>query len=255
MGGYKCLDPFKYVCDVAGAPPGVTPSCENCGGVGQLCCDIPGTVEGKKCDSIYSYCDSTTNQCKSCGDEGEECCPHGGNECDDPGYFSCQDGTCQACGGMNQPCCTTMDGSEQYCDSFYATCNEAGICQECGKVNQECCRSVSGSPTCNNNDDSNESVCDPALASPEFPLGKCTKCGGNGEPICTNQLCCVGRVDGKQCPDRTWSHCRDDGAGTDKCFLCGKSGQECCAIGPNNPSACNTGYSCDMGSNQCVWTG
>ena len=100
--------------------------CENCGELGEECCD-GSCMTGAACVS---------DTCVTCGALDQVCCAD--RACDNG--LSCEGsdlGTCQECGDLDEPCC----GGESPCDQGLSCVATAGgaQCQTCGGAGQPCC--------------------------------------------------------------------------------------------------------------------
>jgi hypothetical protein len=195
------------------------------------CCT--GCWNGSSCVSATSptSCGASGGSCSSC-DDGNFCtidtcnsagqCQHtagnGGLVCDGSGD-ECHDGTCQACGATNEPCCASKP----------TTCSGKNVCQiqpsesmcvACGDTNELCCPASTGYQACNN-------------TTANGTLG--LVCGSNNHcDICgthANQ-CCPASTGKSPCDSQ------------DQCYggvcTCGGFDQICC---PGN--SCNSGLTCN----------
>jgi hypothetical protein len=139
-------------------------------------------------------------------------------------------GTCQACGGANQPCCP---GQTACTTGLTCVVSPTGdVCATaCGASGQICCGN-------NNNGTCNAGLGCAGRNAGQGAPGMCATCGGSGQVCCSTvgvpadagitacmtPLACIVATGGNQC-------------GT-----CGASGQACC--GQGNNGTCNAGLVC-----------
>jgi hypothetical protein len=71
----------------------------------------------------------------ACGKIGEACCANM-VRCTAP-FSDCNNGQCEACGGLNEPCCPR--GAGGYCGAPFVCNNAAGMCAHCGASGEQCC--------------------------------------------------------------------------------------------------------------------
>jgi Zn-dependent metalloprotease len=72
----------------------------------------------------------------TCGNHGDPCCTHCNSPCKGP-FRECWDGTCQDCGGKNEPCCREDDPCEVR--TFDPLQCMDGTCRSCGREREPCC--------------------------------------------------------------------------------------------------------------------
>ncbi len=117
-------------------------ACLACGGAGQPCCNGGTCAMGGCCDhnvntptclASGSMCSGNQGVCMNggcmggtCGELGQMCC--GGDVGCTGGFTLCRNGTCQACGGLNQPCCDNPRGDPTICSPPFV----------CNFMNQQC---------------------------------------------------------------------------------------------------------------------
>jgi hypothetical protein len=176
-----------------------------CDFAGDMCCGA-SCARGLRCLG-NGVCDV-----ELCGTTaGGPCCMDG--TC--PGSLNvCVGGTCQACGGRGEPCCTAMS-----CDDATADACDRVTCVSCGSPGEPCC---AAGPACDG-----PAVCggDGRCQLPEGTRG------GPCRDIWTNPRC------------EAWSQCN----GSSICEGCGLAGEGCCGIGEcRSPATCDIldGFRC-----------
>jgi len=150
----------------------VTPP-TTCGGAGQVCC------AGNACS-------------------GDGCCAGGkcvaaGSSCA-PLEGTCAAGSCGTCGGPGQPCCANAT-----CTAPLTRCNGSGtgaVCAKCGSFAGDVCCLPTGTnpnnppyyPYATGVCPGTGVVCD----NTNYSGGRCTACGGPGQPCCAGASCSGG---------------------------------------------------------------
>jgi hypothetical protein len=142
---------------------GGAPTCVACGGAGEPCCDGNLCSGGGCCDHSSHLCVASGSACGgnqgnctsggcmggACGRIGQACC--GGQvRCTAP-FSDCNNGQCQACGGLNQPCCPARNGGGDFCGAPFVCDGGSGMCVHCGGSMERCCPGgVCATGACNN---------------------------------------------------------------------------------------------------------
>jgi hypothetical protein len=118
--------------------------CGSCGADGEACCaPLDSCDDGLSC---------AQKKCQKCGQPGQACCAATGQSSDGcPGPLNvCQNGMCagMTCGLLNETCCPGgADGGVGMCSAVGTVCS-SGSCKACGGVGQPCCSGGGGAPTC-----------------------------------------------------------------------------------------------------------
>ncbi|MEI7498321.1 MAG: hypothetical protein WCK11_03505 [Candidatus Falkowbacteria bacterium] len=174
---------------------------QDCGLDGLKCCATdPACTHGQQCcsDPNGTGKNRCADQC-SCGGADEFCCATG-QKCQDG--LSCQVGSCQACGGVGQPCC--QNDQAQACINTSAsttlTCFQSK-CVVCGVTNNPCCAG-----------DHCQATSTDARGINECLAGLCVACGGEGQSACIKNDKCL--------PQNLYNN--------GSCFACGDANQPCC---------------------------
>ena len=215
-----------YGADVDCSASGSHGSFAMCGqSVGDTCCASGACGSGM-------FCDATNHCSNNCGNSnGAACCP--GNWCGNAPGLYCTGATCSNnCGTQSLHCCDTPA-----CKTAGLICDASQTCQGCGVLNQPCC--TSGEPcntsitpriACNTSAGTsgtcqacgtaigslccaNNPACSPAGSTCNFGTvpSTCAACGG------ANQLCC-----GSTC-NTPWYSCQSS-----YCKHCGNETESCC---------------------------
>ena len=218
-----------------------------CGGPGQACCQRTASSD-PSCDT-GNACSAGT--CKACGADGLMCCSGDQNYQLCPAGYNGSDaqtlrcngeavtGTCERCGGVNEPCCQRRASSDPSCDTGN-TC-AAGTCKACGADGLICCSGDQNYQLCPagyNGSDAQTLRCDG-----EAVTGTCEKCGGVNEPCCqrraSSDLTC-------EDADQTLI-CSGDAPANSTCVKCGQAGEACCRTYSTAPPECGDGFNCEAG--------
>ncbi len=126
---------------------------------------------------ICERCNSASNTCQpdpgqlgdACGQTGQICLANGSCACDGGscgGGKVCLNGTCQDCGFLDAPCCSSNN-----CVPSPGLGCFAGICEECGGTGEQCCPN------------------DICITGRVCITGTCELCGIAGQPCCSGNAC------------------------------------------------------------------
>ena len=110
-----------------------------------------------------------------CGSAGRICLGDGSCACDpDPDSCGagkvCLAGSCQDCGFLDAPCCSSNNCPQAGTGCF------AGICEECGGTGEQCCPNR---------------ICEPGRVCLGAGVGTCQDCGISGQPCCDTGAACL----------------------------------------------------------------
>jgi len=195
----------------------------------------------------------------ACGATSQPCCNGGicgaGNVCNA--------GTCRACGGPGQACCSNTCAGGGCCSSGICLAsgddgpNAGTVCSDgsivsCGGTAQPCC----ARNTCSTSRCCVGGRCIASGNSCGSTLGTCNtnRCTGGTPPSCgtSGLACCPGNPNGagnaSDFCTQTGTAC-DPGSGVG-CRNCGGTGQPCC-----DGQVCLSGGCCDASSHQCIQIG
>ena len=198
------------------APDPVFPVGSPCGAPGGRCC--PGNLCGSGGCCV-------SNQCVAAG----TVCP--GLD----GAPMCSNGSCGACGGLDQPCCAPGNA----CTGVGTRCI-GGLCAACGALGTDCCPQnaclLAGT------------TCSPAFSGTSL-IGVCVACGEPGLRCCggscAGDACCAA---GDRCVAPGAACGGRDGVCAGKRCACGDEGQPCCG-----GSTCNANrLGCDPVTRNCT---
>jgi hypothetical protein len=254
VGGESCTTCVLDCACAAGTVCGPASTCQNCGGVGNLCCAGQSCGNGLVCGSMGTC----ANPCGDgvCEASRGETCTTCAVDCGCGAGKHCQADACLACGGGGAVCC---DGN--LCNSGFM-CGSQGTCTPANTCGNGVCESARGE-TC--------TTCPADCGCPmqqTCVAGACQACGAAAGELCCGQGVCG---TGLECSNghcalacgngacesnsgETCSTCAADCAcnasslcANGRCAACGDQGEPCCAN-----QTCRNGDTCEGG--KCVQT-
>lgn len=214
----------------------ISGGCISCGGENQIPCDANNCSSNCN-DGCVGNLTPQNGLCKQgCGYIGLPACADGicrNTPCNDGCDYGSTlvNGFCQACGGENQPVCSSNNCSncDNGCNSNYININ--GVCRSCGGLNQTPC----------SNGDCIQTPCNNGCSYGYTPSGGlCKPCGSVNEPACNDNNCdgCISNGQTTGCKDQLVNV-------NGLCYDCGGMNDLPCSNGSCFTGSCNNG--CNTG--------